>query len=294
MTDNNLINISERNLENLAEAFFNGSIPPQDVETLLHACSLMEQGKIRLSNRTLIDDLKTVQALNSYSQAALLSLPDSVAPDLESRLDSHISALAASSRRKWAWVKVGCAAACLALLATVGLKVALNDEGVDLSTPSSGIIAALPDKGSGNNDQSGTAISQISVTGNEQLEQDGSRANHVEAHRIPGVPPSHREPMIIRLPHSEAIAQAFMPGVAASVIVPSSLSGLPQGAPFSNERDLKGEVVELVAKPLDKLSQSIENMFESLGLINAVFYEAHQTASELTEDVILASADPLN
>lgn len=296
MTEINHILIKEEELKELSEAYFAGNLPPQGIEKLRHAASLVASGSMAVADQELAGDLAMIDALEAYALSSLHSIAEKMPVNLEKQLDVHITALAAARRRKWIWIKTGCAAACVALLISVTLKVFL---------PTGQKDAIL----SGN-----TANPVASPAATAQTVPFLAEAPHLEPPAVETItqvksgvvtsvrvkPPHATEEVNqnkVRLTYPDDFSQIQYPGLITSIIlpdsisIPASISRLPAATPPLPAATT--EVAEMIASPFEKLSQSFENIIESLNFVNGVIYEAHQTASSLSEDFIIASAAPL-
>lgn len=304
---------SNEQLRQLIDSYFEGSIPPAQLERLLDVSKAYAKGDLPINDRQVAEELLTISAIENYAKATLLSLEAKVPTDLESRLDSHISQLASRSRKKWLWLKAGSAAACVALLITTGLHFLspnitqpASQPKAQLSTVSAiqpTLAAILPVQ---------SEVEDISEPETVSKEFESTRiaspilvASSASTPTIANIPINkvkktgasssrkRNKPLAtshtLQLPYP--MPETTIPDIAGSIVIPETLPHI-QGV-MPSLLAAKAEIEELIATPFVTIGQTFDKAVESLNVVNATMYEANKTAAALSQEFLEASTSPL-
>lgn len=295
MTEKDII-YKENRLRRLTEGYFDGTLSPEETEELLTGAADVAEGRQAPIDADLGADLRTIYALGQLSASTLLSLEERAPAGFEERLDAHISRLAFTKRRKWVWLKAGAAAACAALLVTAGWRVAGSLERISPETPA--VKMATADASPAVAQENTIEVETLpairvtepigqnhhpTVTGlNVTLKRNRAQGMAKAAQKANGTPD------IL----TYTLAEASIPGLTANVEIPMSLADMSQ--PMTTLLAASEEVVEKVVTPITTMGATLNNMMEALDFVNAIFYDAHKTASVLSSECLQASAVKTN
>ncbi|MDE5881002.1 MAG: hypothetical protein K2J78_01900 [Muribaculaceae bacterium] len=309
---------SNEQLHQLIDSYFEGSIPPAQLEMLLDVSKAYGNGDLPIGDEQLAEELLSISAIENYAQAALVSLEAKVPADLESRLDSHISQLASRSRRKWIWVKAGSAAACVALLLTAGLHFMNHTSTLPTLKPENRINIASAVQPSNETDSGVTKTAEVAVVTSSELmaaaysdepTSSGSVASAIAPPTlasVSGVVNTNRKRSLkvsneknraktlggsttINLPHP--LPETTIPDIAGSIDMPETLPHI-QGV-MPTLLAAKSEVADLITSPFTAIGQTFDKVVESLNVVNATMYEANKTAAAVSQEFLEASTAPL-
>lgn len=295
---------SSPELLRLTALYFDGTITPSDMHTLKEGAVAFSKGDFVIADPQLAADLKCIAAIEGYSEAALISWRQAVPSDLETRLDNHISMLASRSRRRGLWLRIGSAAACAALLVTAGIHIfkSASTFPAGVGQADTGTLVAAESAPS----SSAADVSSVPATDPTvliatppapappaQVFQSSAVAlvtpkNSTAARdfRNKAVKASGNQENDIVLPYQ--LADSKVPLTVASVILPETLSPRPSAYEM-RINDLAG----LIIHPFDAISNTFDDIKQSLNFVNATIYDANKTAGMLSEEFLQASAAPL-
>ncbi len=305
---------SDIQLRQLIDAYFEGSILPAQLATLLNASKAYANGELPLNDAQMAEDLRSISAIENFAQSTLLSLEAKAPADLESRLGNHISQLAGRSRRKWAWVKIGSAAACAALLLTAGIHFFTTDFNTSESLQETQLNLASVVKSADSVASSkeseeriaheATAIAQasaptvidtptlVAVSEANATTAASPAINKVRKEKAlskKGGNKSATTSTTINLPHP--MPETAIPDIAGTVVIPETLPHM-QGI-MPSLLAAKVEIQELISSPFAAIGQTFNKAVESLNVVNATMYEANKTAAALSQEFFEASTSPL-
>ncbi len=314
------ININfDLQLRQLLEAYFDGSATEMQIECLRSMARKATDGTPQLSEPSLIEDLETFSILDEYAEATLLTLEDSSPHDLESRLDSTISALAAHSHRKRTiWMRTVSVAASVAILLTVGIgfvshqyssSPSATDEKGQISDTSFFASAELP------------SFPELTLETENTTIEETNKIN--KENRISEVSPAHTSAIFASASSSRVkinnkgvmkntgshVAETQDQTPASNLNEQLAVNTVTERLESANASGVLSPQITLSSAVPDQLQTSsdaigkdyqdpsmastMRQVMESLNKVNAVFYEARKTASSLSEEMIYAAASPL-
>lgn len=294
----------ENRIRGLAQSFFDATISPGELEELLgiaRALSMPGADGISSLDAGLLDDLRMLASLSDYS-TAVTNHVSQCAPDyLEQMLDRHISELAGKEkvkRGKWKHVlaRVSGVAAAIALMVTLGLHY------VDIADDSHGrengdrlALAVMPEKvatptsageptspanqaSPGKLSSEGSEISAKGIPSHEEnmaaLATTTNCGSRESGHRK--VKTSSRKNGKSEVKKTEAdisrhdVDQAVMQqAVLALNIIPEISEDVKMVIPAVGAASV--EASEALAPSLTTLSQVVDNVYESVTLMQQVF-----------------------
>ncbi len=308
------ITYSAVQLRQLIEAYFEGSILPAQLEMLLNASKAYANGELPLNDAQMAEDLRSISAIENFAQSTLLSLEAKAPDDLESRLNNHISRLAARSRRKWVWAKIGSAAACAAILLTAGIHFftadfnsteALQETQLNLASVVKSADSVASSKTSREPiSHEGASIAQaatptaidsptlVAISEANATTAASPAINKVRKGKVLNPKrgkTSATTSSTINLPHP--MSEASIPDIAGTIVIPETLPHIQSIMP--SLLAAKGEIHELISSPFAAIGQTFNKAVESLNVVNATMYEANKTAAALSQEFFEASTSPL-
>lgn len=258
-----------------------------------------------------LSDAELQKLLDNYAEASLRSLESCVPPDLESRLDSTISRLAARSRMRRLMIRFS-AAASIAVLLTVGIGYISHQQPL----PSPSMTADSTDKNFMLTAESGLQEpGSVYATQQEVASQEENNTLISPAPASPIISNGNSEASPAKLPRKAAshnhiasskcnegnVAKSTetIPEQQIASIMPEKLPAVVASAELSPRLTLSLDVPATLAGTPSAIfndratAMTMNKVKESLEMVNAVFYEARKTASSLAEEVIYAAAAPM-
>ncbi len=286
MTDiNNIHIVQEHTLRSLLDDYFEGLISPADIKQLVIFAEKYLSEPPHDLDRQLESDLKSILAIEKYSKASISRLESYTPADLENRLDAHISRLASRSVIRWRSRKAGSAAACAALLLTVGIRQFHTTHGTTEQAEIPTIyIAGTSEKGT-SEIGSQLPISAITATEPVQAPQRNRATSTASSNRA-----TDSQPEYVYIP--EQVTNPSLAAITASLNLPDILPSIQEIVPMIAEATVNPS--QLVVQPFTTLSQAFDNVFESIATVNSAIMGANETFEVVSDELARISSAPLH
>lgn len=276
----------------LLESFFNASISPDDERRLFHIANFFKRNPEKIppgTDRRLVSDLLMVATLKESLEMISMQAASSAPPQLEETLDRHISRLASTERRKtaWRWLKGLSAAAAVAAIVVAGMEVA------DFESPSDNktILAYSGPAETYNESLPSSLRPDTSATAGKSIAEKSLSRVSPSSSPVKSVTPGHREnrsktppaqvslsPEDIDKVH-EAINMAMdavssdsrdvIESTAALATLPAITTVVEETLPVLASARIDTD--RILLQPITTLGQSIDNVYESVGMLAEAF-----------------------
>lgn len=283
MTDN-MIKNDLHTVRQLTEKFFNATLSDQESERLSGYAEELtgENPPFEINDMQLLNDLELIKSLNRHSEACLEALALQTPPELELKLERHISRLARESRRRLIFKRIlpsAAAAAVVAVVATIGFKAT---EGTGITGHESRQYASVTPALKSEN----TSSSQVNVKSETPVFAELNR-------------PVQHSPMV-KTQHTAAIPPVI-PAPALQAIATAATATLPEKINIPNFSDPVIDVMPMIAaasidpskvviQPLSTLSQTVCNVYESVDAVSSSFAGIAETFELVNSSLALLSS----
>lgn len=290
--------------------YFDASISPLEMDRLERMAGEVAGGKAICPDPDAANALRMIYTVSRYAETALNEFADSLPEGLESRLESHISMLAAKSesrrRRPWAarLVRFSTAAAAALLIGTAAYTYLSSDRIPELPTV---LIADVSKTGNGDSpgavayqgtmmkpipSQKRTLITGASAatTGNTSEQPTHSiagagKSGNISMQKNDNPATSENERHLLE-EADEALSS--LPPITKDIITISeeAFRVIPTGVTAYVETS------RILAQPISTLSQSINNIYESVEAVSEAL-SGVSTAFEAVNSSLALLADPI-
>lgn len=283
---NNKPEYRQDEIRNLLERFFDASISQEEMETLTAAAAYFSDNSADICGDPEIRaGLDAVAAIQAASRQILLQ---EIPIGIEERLDRHISSLARKNSWQKKWLFPISTAAAVALFATIG-------SGLFEQPSSQPALYSVSEK---------TAPKPRTVTPHSSTLSNVASAT-ITPDENSGGAASPSKPLPISRQTSRHSRQASLKEPSAAVTpamiqeVSSTIRNLPPASdmvvgisPVIAAATIDPSVI--LAQPLSTISQSVENVYESLEIVSRAFSEINMTVSSAAEGISLIAELPLH
>lgn len=282
---NNLHTPPEHTLRSLVDEYFEGMISPTDLNRLVTLAEKYLSEQPHDLDRQLESDVKSILAIEKYSKASISLLESRTPADLENKLDAHISKLASRSVIRWRWLKAGSAAACAALLLTVGIRQFHTGN----VTPGEAEIPTIYIAGTTEKETPKTAspLPLPTITAPEPVQ---ASLRNQTARTIPSNRAMDSQPEYVYIP--EQVTNPSIADITASLNLPDILPSIQEIVPMIAEATVNP--AQLVVQPFTTLSQAFDNVFESIATVNSAIMGANETFEVVSDELAKISSTPLH
>lgn len=269
-------------IRTLIQRFFDATISPEEMDTLLAVASCPEKYLGDNKNAVLAADLTLIASLGTASERILEA---AVPPGLEQKLERHISRLAGKPKLRKKWLYSLSAAAAIAAIFTIGIKVSVMQ-------PSMPTLDAID-----SSDTSTFALALPPLEKNVEVKNLGETASvssPVASVRVSG---KTRKPKVYVKSCPAQSAEKIEP-VQIHDVLPS-LGKMPSVSDLMADITPTLSVVSIdpagiLAQPLSTLSQSVDNVYESLDIVAKALSGVNASITSAAEGLAPVSDLPLH
>lgn len=279
----NEITYGQASIRVLIQRFYDATISPEEMATLLAAASCPEKYVTDGGDAQLAADLSLIASLAPASQTVLES---DIPAGLEQRLGRHISQLARKPSAKRRWLYSISAAAAVAALLSIGIKVTVTQP--SLPTQYAATVAGTP----------APAAPAAEYNGSEQPVRETTPAP-ATAH------PARISRETMKMVKPEPQEHKIPDRIEGNTELPPIGEALASLGKMPSASDLVADVtptlsvaavdpVWILAQPLSTLSQSVDNVYESLDIVAKALSGVHASITSAAEGLAPVADLPLH
>lgn len=269
-------------IRTLIQRFFDATISTEEMDTLLTVASCPEKYLKDNKNAVLAADLTLIASLGTASEKILVA---DIPSGLEQKLERHISRLAGKPKLRKKWLFSISAAAAVVAILTVGIKVSVTQQSMPTqyaidSPDTSALSLALPTlenigkeenvrrTAPGSSPVASVRISEktrkLKVPVNKTAAGSTEKSEPVQIHEV--------LPSLGTMPSVGDLVADITPTLSAVAIDPAGI----------------------LAQPLSTLSQSVDNVYESLDIVAKAFSGVNASITSAAEGLAPVADLPLH
>ena len=268
----------------LLDKYFDATATPDEVEILKASANDVVSGEISCPDSNLKEQLRFINAIEGYSEKILSAYSESAPSDLETRLETHISSLAAGSaerkRRPFLakFLPYSAAAVAAAIVAVAGIKYFSPQEDGNVAQQ---ILIAY------------NSTASIEATVSESIPSLIASSAISSPHT-----PSQNTKHTKRTPKPSTSAAASSPLPSESPTLNSQPSPTTL-SPFSISEETfrvmpaginaRIETAHILVQPISTLSQSINNIYESVAAVSEALSGVSSSFEAVSNSLALLS-----
>lgn len=269
-------------IRTLIQRFFDATISPEEMDTLLAVASCPEKYLGDNDDTVLAADLTLIASLGTASEKILET---AVPPGLEQKLERHISRIAGKPKLRKKWLYSISAAAAIVAVFSIGIKVSVTQS----SLPAQNAIDSP--------DTSSFALALPPLENNVRVENTGGTASVSSPVASVNVSEKTRKPKIHVKSSTSQSAEMIEP-VQIHDVLPS-LGKMPSMSDLVADITPTLSVVSIdpagmLAQPLSTLSQSVDNVYESLDIVAKALSGVNASITSAAEGLAPVSDLPLH